>query len=214
MSLNDLLTVVNSDPKTTLNHILWLQDYITYGSDSFVKQNTDIWTELCNSPSSYPMLANSMMCSDFYVDASDKRRYIDSTFGFAGIDFGDAVSIADAISRNIVTFDALTNNAWFKNHYVNDTIITASQSWYPSGAAKTISLNGRGVILRTIKVSHDCSPTVIMYFSDGTTASYVASTTTKTINKVGVVDTIKIQMPSPGSNSEVVCTITYSLINI
>ena len=215
MSYDEIGMTVNSDFNVPLNHLIWLQDYMMYGCDSYVKQNTDIWEELCNSPYSYPMLANSRMCSDFYIDASDKRKFIDATFGFAGIDFGDAVSIADALTRNIVTVDTIMNNTWFKNHYVDDTIITDSQNWSPSGASKTISLNGRGVILRTIYFStSNCSATVIMYFSDGTTASYEATSTKKTINKVGIVDAIKIQTPSPGYNSEVVCTITYSFINI
>ena len=46
MSLNDLLTVVNSDPKTTLNHINWLTDYKIYGKNSYVFQNKDILHEL------------------------------------------------------------------------------------------------------------------------------------------------------------------------
>lgn len=50
MSLNDLLTVVNSDPKTTLNHMIWLNEYKTYGENSYVFQDKRLWRELCCSP--------------------------------------------------------------------------------------------------------------------------------------------------------------------
>lgn len=50
MSLSETLMGVNSRAlDTPLNHLIWLNDYKTYGEDSYVFQNKDIWNELMMS---------------------------------------------------------------------------------------------------------------------------------------------------------------------
>ena len=49
MSWDEIKKGVNSDLNVPLNHLIWLNDYKTYGEDSYVFQNKDIWNELMMS---------------------------------------------------------------------------------------------------------------------------------------------------------------------
>lgn len=51
MSWDEVKKAVNSDLSVPLNHLIWLQDYKTYGENSYVFQNKDILHELYNSVS-------------------------------------------------------------------------------------------------------------------------------------------------------------------
>lgn len=173
MSISDILVGVNSDVIIPMNHLIWLNDYHTYGDNSYVKNVSSVWSELVSSIPTYKLLANDGLCSDFYQSASDKRKFLDATEGFSGIDFGNATSIKDALDQGIITIGGLVANDWFKKHYMGEDVVTSFP--FASNATLTIEVNGSVILIS--KTVFDCGydstrPTITVYFSDGTTTEY------------------------------------------
>lgn len=84
MSLNDLLTVVNSDPRSTLNHMIWLDCYKTYGKNSYVYHDKNIFDELCRSKIAVndPDMATDIM--DLARDAeTGVGKFLSQIYGIA-----------------------------------------------------------------------------------------------------------------------------------
>lgn len=99
MSISETLIGVNSAAlDTPLNHMIWLQDYKTYGENSYVFQNKDILHELYKSS----VAANDMqVCSE----ALDYLLSLDSCLG----SFIGSVFFSDRANECLKTVDSVSD---------------------------------------------------------------------------------------------------------
>lgn len=127
MSLNDLLTVVNSDPKSTLNHMLWLNDYKTYGENSYVFQDKDIYKEVMKSTAALndaSTFSESLTCNmeeDTMFGSFFKNLYILKNYKEQ---IEKITSPSELFSESTITIlDTILNSVFSSGFFNNDGIM-------------------------------------------------------------------------------------------
>ncbi|MGN0337911.1 MAG: hypothetical protein ACI4EE_10500 [Lachnospiraceae bacterium] len=143
-----------------LNHLIWLQDYKTYGEDSYVFQNKDILRELLsnyilsmNDPIILTDALNFALSNNEFSKAVQCYKKIGDPSVFNGLEtFDDIVSERDALStifNDIILAKGLLSSSLFVSAlYANptnaDAVLTSDVmqylSTYKENIVSTISL--------------------------------------------------------------------------
>ena len=110
MSWDEIKKGVNSDLSVPLNHLIWLNDYKTYGKDSYVFQNKDILHELYMSS----VAINDMNINPEAIDYAKNNNCIGSAVkSVYGIDtslnWSDVHTVDDLINNKDTLSCAITN---------------------------------------------------------------------------------------------------------
>lgn len=163
-----------------LNHLIWLNDYKTYGEDSYVFNDKDIWNELLQS---YLLIANDVSCTSFYDLVPSKGDFIRATKAYSNFDFDGAISFEDAINKGQVSPSGLIYNSWYRKHYYKGeyTLFVYAN---PGTSTKHVISTSNELSIITLGTMTDAhyeySPSITVEFSDGTKESFEFSKTTST----------------------------------
>lgn len=155
MAWDEIRKAVNSDLNVPLNHLIWLNDYKTYGENSYVFQNKDILHELLsnyilsmNDPIILTDALNFAMSNNEFSKAVQYYKKIGDPSVFNGIEtFDDIVSERDALStifNDIVLASSLLHSSDFISAlYANpanaDAVLTSDVIAYMSALKETIT---------------------------------------------------------------------------
>lgn len=122
MSLSETLMGINSVAlDTPLNHLIWLNDYKTYGEESYVFQNKDILHELYNSIQ-LSMNDKRLRAEAFDYILSINERVglaLGAIYGSGNIDWSDYPTFESVITLS-ETLDLLTGKTDLVNVIVKD----------------------------------------------------------------------------------------------
>lgn len=142
MSWVEIKKAVNSELTTPLNHLLWMNDYKTYGNNSYVKNIQNIYDELMHSPISLRDKSVRMEAIDYLNSVQDDEQMLANVALFLGeeelLTHGNLETMCadyDFIKANFLkttnkekaqlfwgsqTFRSRIGNANFMNQYFND----------------------------------------------------------------------------------------------
>lgn len=156
MSISETLIGINSAAlDTPLNHIIWLNDYKTFGKNSYVAVDTDKYNELMsdyilsmNDPVILADALNFAISRNEFGKAISKYKKISDLTIYNGIvTFEDLVSQRDALattfSDNILATALMRSGDFISALYANpantDVVLTSDVIDYISNYKETIS---------------------------------------------------------------------------
>ena len=132
---------INSDLSTPLNHLIWLNDYKTFGEESYVFQHKDILHELYRD---YKLCMNE---STINTEAFEYVLSLDtevgmafaSIYGIEAIDTLKSLSTMNAVANSATAMNAVANSATAMNAVLNSA--TAMNAVANSATAMNAVLN-------------------------------------------------------------------------
>lgn len=114
MSWKEISRVNSYFTKATLDEMIWLNDYKTYGADSYVYNDKRILSKLCVSP----IVSNDLSVNSFMLEiAINNNKHIGKWFGnIYGVDYAGASDLA--------TIDAVMSDADMVRNIANCALAT------------------------------------------------------------------------------------------
>lgn len=165
MSWDEIKHSVNSNIATPLNHLIWLNDYKTYGEDSYVFQNKDIWNELLRD---LIFINDFSICKDVLNKSDVDKKLGNALNNIYALDFSEykeAVTNADSLIENYGAFDKINTCEdfieWRDRIYATDciqkSIQTVKQQYEATiknigNGTFTLFGNGKTILLESIEV--------------------------------------------------------------
>lgn len=163
---------VNSDLSTPLNHLIWLNDYKTFGEDSYVFQNKDILHELYRD---YELCMNDeYIISEVLEYANSINEVGKSVLSIYGVPYSASIAnirTLDEAALSTEVFDIavdtqalmnlLVKNQLFRDRFIND-------STFVNHVLDTTSILTKVCEYPELMVSMTQSPLVITTFAKST----------------------------------------------
>ena len=111
MSISDTLIGINSAAlDTPLNHMIWLNDYKTYGENSYVFQNKDILHELLLSSVAVNDKATSREAFEYAKSQNQFGNYIQNMYGIdRSLNWSNVKTVDDIISDDDILAYTITH---------------------------------------------------------------------------------------------------------
>lgn len=130
-----------------LNHLIWLNDYKTYGENSYVFQNKNILHELYESPISiwdFTVLSNVLD----YANGNNKIGKVMSNLDCINVTSPENMNILENLLSNYGVFKQINDNgslyAWREKFYTIDVVKSAMSALKAKFEKKRISITATG----------------------------------------------------------------------